>query len=190
MDIPQRVSEAKVLKEDGVKLFQTKDYLNAVTKFEEGFSLVDKTSPKDINQDVKDIQLSLLLNMSNCYNNLKNYSKTIKTVEKALKVKENAKSYYYRGIAYANLDEFSFAEEDYNSLSKLVPQDDPGVTNLKNLIEQRKSQKETKEKVFLKNCLKIRFMMIHLSLKKHVTYQSRLIMKIRKFILIYRLAMI
>ena len=65
------------------------------------------------------------------------------------------KSYYYRGTAYAYLDEFDKANEDYNKLIELMKSsNDPGVISLRQLIDSRKQNKENKEKEKMKNIFK------------------------------------
>jgi len=154
MDLPEKMALARKLKDEGVGLFGLKDFKNAVAKFEEGFSFLDKLSPNESTQDATDLKLSLLLNMSNCYNNLKQYDLTTKKIAEALKLKENPKCYYYRGVANANLEEIENAEEDFKRLVDLVPQSDPGVAFLKNLIEEKKKLKEKKTKSMFKSFLK------------------------------------
>jgi peptidylprolyl isomerase len=154
MDLPEKISNAKKLKDEGVSLFSQKNYSEAVAKFEDGYSYLEKTSFKELTSEAKDLILSLLLNMSNCYNNLKKYSQTVKHIQEALKVKESPKCYYYSGIANANLEEFESAENDYSKLVSLVPADDPGVKSLRNLINEKKVSKETKSKNLYKSFLK------------------------------------
>jgi peptidylprolyl isomerase len=147
LDISERVSTAKQLKEEGIKLFKEKNFADAAFKFEEGYSFVDKTSPKDTTEEVKELCISLLLNMSNCYNNLKQYEATIKKTTEAIKLKQYlAKAHYYRGIAYANTGEIEKAEEDYKVLVILVAEGDQGVLNLRKLIDEKKAQKSKSEK--------------------------------------------
>lgn len=154
MDLPEKMALSKKLKDEGVAFFQQKDYKNAVAKFEEGLTYLENLSPKEATQESKDLTLSLLLNMSNCYNNLKQYELTRKKVGEALKLKENPKCYYYRGVANANLEEIESAEEDFKKLATLVAQNDPGVAYLKSLIDEKRTQKEKKAKSMFKSFLK------------------------------------
>ena len=78
LDPPEKIAKAQKLKDEGVALFKEKNFKEASEKFEQG----------------------LLLNLANCYNNLKEYQKTIDKCEKAIKIKENPKCYYYRGVNY------------------------------------------------------------------------------------------
>jgi peptidylprolyl isomerase len=154
LDLPEKIANAKKLKEEGVQLFGQKSFADAVNKFEEGYSYLEKTSSKELTQEAKDLALSLLLNMSNCYNNLKQFDQTKKRIKEALNFKENAKSYYYRGVAHANLEEFTNAEEDYNKLTSLVSVDDPGVKFLRSLIDEKRKEQQKKEKSMFKSFFK------------------------------------
>ena len=105
---------------------------------------------------MKKLKISLLLNICNCNNKIKNYPKTIEISNKVEKIDpSNIKIYYYRGNANAYLDEFEKAYEDYNKLyEKIENKNDPGVIALKNLIDERKKTKESKQKSRLKNLFK------------------------------------
>lgn len=154
MDLPEKIALAKKFKEEGVALFQAKNFTQASVKFEEGYSYLDKVSSKELTNEAKDLSMSLLLNMSNCFNNLKEYEKTLKKIKEALSIKENPKCYYYQGVANANLDEFENAENDYKKLISLIAPEDPGCKFLKSLIDDRKILKEKKSKTLYKNFFK------------------------------------
>ena len=154
MDLPEKVAFAKKAKEEGVALFSQKKFQDAVGKFEDGYSYLDKTSSKELTTEAKDLVMSLLLNMSNCYNNLKQFESTLKKTNEALKIKENPKCYYYSGVANANLDDFEAAEADYVKLTGLIGNEDPGCKFLRNLIDERRSNKEKKSKSMYKSFFK------------------------------------
>ena len=153
MDLPEKIHLSTKLKDEGVALFKDKKFAEAKKKFEEGHSYFEKLSERDHTDQVKDKILSLLLNLANCQNNLKEYGDTIKTVDQALKIKETAKCYYYRGNAFLALESFDLAELDYNQLKKLLPGDDTADTCLKQL-QQKKHQHENKEKGMFKSMFK------------------------------------
>lgn len=154
IDIKERIKTSKSLKDEGIALFKEKRFADATFKFEDAYSYLDKTSKKEITNEITDLLVSLLLNMSNCYNNLRQFESTRKKSTDALKLKDNAKAYYYRGIANANLEEIEKAENDYKKLSELVPKDDPGVANLRNIIDEKQKQKTKKEKTLFKSFFK------------------------------------
>lgn len=156
MDTKEKKERALLIKEEGVKLFKEKDYKNAVEKFKEALTYIDKVNEHEMNEEIKTIKISLMLNACNCYNRLNEYTETIKMSENVIAVKnDNAKCYYYRGMANAYLDEFDKANEDYNKLIEILKDEkDPGVQALRQLIDTRKSTKESKEKAKYKNIFK------------------------------------
>jgi len=156
MGINEKFEMAKKLKGDGVDNFKKNEYENAIKNFEESDKFIEKINEKDITEEMKKLKISLLLNICNCNNKIKNYPKTIEIANKVEKIDpSNLKIYYYRGNANAYLDEFEKAYEDYNKLlEKIENKNDPGVIALKNLIDERKKTKESKQKSRLKNLFK------------------------------------
>ena len=156
MGINEKFEMAKKLKSDGVENFKKNEYENAIKNFEESDKYIEKINEKDITEEMKKLKISLLLNICNCNNKIKNYPKTIEIANKVEKIDpSNLKIFYYRGNANAYLDEFEKAYEDYNKLyEKIENKNDPGVIALKNLIDERKKTKESKQKSKLKNLFK------------------------------------
>lgn len=155
MDLPEKVNLATKFKEEGVAFFKQQKFKEARAKFEEGYSYFDKLEERDNTDEVKNLTLSLLLNISNCSNNLKDYNLTIGKVNSALKIKsDNPKCYYYRGLAYMNLDRFGEAEDDFRKLKELLPQNDNTADNCFTQLNQRKIEEEKKQKTRYKSLLK------------------------------------
>jgi len=153
MDLPEKLHFSTKLKDEGVNLFKAQKYEEAKKKFEEGLSYFDKLPERDQTDQVKEKQLSLLLNLSNCHNNLKEYQNTIKRVGEALKIKDTAKCYYYRGNAHLSLESFDLAESDFNKLKELLP-GDPTADNCLAQLKNKRIQIEHKEKSLYKNFMK------------------------------------
>ncbi len=154
MDYPEIISLAKKYKEEGIKLFQEKKFEDAISKFDEANSYLEAIGKSHETDESKELLVSLLLNTSNCYNNLKQWDKTVKKVEEVLNIKEHPRCYYFRGVAYTNLEDFKKAREDLEKLKKLVLENEPGVNYLKNLIEEKQIEKEKREKSLYKSFLK------------------------------------
>ena len=100
LDPPEKIAKAQKLKDEGVALFKEKNFKEASEKFEQGYSFLENLGSMEITNDISEKRSNLLLNLANCYNNLKEYQKTIDKCEKAIKIKENPKCYYYRGVNY------------------------------------------------------------------------------------------
>ena len=98
LELPERINFSQKYKDEGVALFKEKKYKEASEKFEEGYSYVENITDTDVNDELNEKRASLLLNLANCYNNLKDYRNTIDKCDKALLIKENPKCYYYRGV--------------------------------------------------------------------------------------------
>ena len=129
MDTNEKEEMAKKLKEEGVEYFKKQEFEKAIEKFKESDSYIIKINEK---------------------------AETVKVANEVINLtKDNMKSYYYRGTAYAYLDEFEKANEDYNKLIELMKSsNDPGVISLRQLIDSRKQNKENKEKEKMKNIFK------------------------------------
>jgi peptidylprolyl isomerase len=98
LDLPEKISFAQKYKDEGVALFKEKKFTEASEKFEEGYSYLENLGNVEITNEITEKRSALLLNLANCYNNLKEYSKTIQKCDLAVKIKENPKCYYYRGV--------------------------------------------------------------------------------------------
>jgi peptidylprolyl isomerase len=126
MDYPEIMANAKQLKEDGIKFFQEKKFDEAILKFDEGFSFMDAIDKNSKTPESQELTQSFLLNMSNCFNNLKQWDKTVKKIKSALEIKDHPRAFYFRGVALANLEEFELANTDLEKLKTLVPENEPG----------------------------------------------------------------
>ena len=154
MDYPELIALAKKAKEEGIKLFQEKKFDDAILKFDDGFLNLDSIDKSQQTDESNELTVSLLLNISNCSNNLKQWDRTFKNVEKVLQIKEHPRCYYFRGIAHTHLENFEKAKEDLEKLKNLMPENEPGVNYLKNLIVEKQKEKEKREKSLYKSFLK------------------------------------
>lgn len=98
MDLKEKIEQSAKIKDEGVALFKEKNYYEASAKFEDGLSYLENLGSNETTDEINDRRLILLLNWANSLNNLKQYKSTIKKIEKALKIKEHPKCYYYRGV--------------------------------------------------------------------------------------------
>jgi peptidylprolyl isomerase len=155
MDYPEKLSRAKMIKNEGVEKFKEKDIEWAVEKFQKALKYATGFDGKNEEQlEGFNLLITLLTNLANCYNHLKNYEKVLQFTEQAIKLKPNAKLFYFRIIASANLGNISEAEKNYNELKKLVKEDDEGIKYVKNLIDKNKQSKTIEQKKFSKNIFK------------------------------------
>ena len=154
MDYPEIIATSKKLKEEGIKFFQEKKFNDAIIKFDEAASFLETLDEHTATEESKDLHLSCILNMSNCFNNLKQWDNTIKKVQKALEIKEHPRAFYFRGVAYANIEEIEKSKNDLEKLKTLVKENEQGAIFLKNLIEEKTKNKEKREKSLYKSFLK------------------------------------
>ena len=101
LDLPEKISFAQKYKDEGVALFKEKKFKEASEKFEEGYSYLENLGNVEITNDIHEKRSALLLNLANCYNNLKEYEKTVQKCDLAVKIKENPKAFYYRGVLFS-----------------------------------------------------------------------------------------
>lgn len=156
MDTKEKVDRANEIKVVAATEYKQNEFQNAITKFKEAFTFIEKIPDKEIVGDIFKLKVSLLLNQCNCHNRLKQYDESIKVANEVIRIdNESAKGHYYRGVAYANLDEFEKAENDYKKLVEILKADnDAGVIALKNMIDSRQKEKNEKEKNRMKSLLK------------------------------------
>lgn len=156
MDTNEKMNISKKYKEEGVTMFKQAKYVDAIDKFKEGISYLDKVPQHEVTADITTLKVSQMLNICNCSNKIKDYMNTIKTANDVVTIQnDNVKAFYYRANAYAYLDEFDNAEGDYVKLVELMKnENDPGVIALRKLIDVRKKEKENKDKSKYKSIFK------------------------------------
>ena len=135
MDFPEKLSRAKMIKNEGVEKYKENDFEWAAEKFEKALKFVLDFDKNEDQIEGFNLLITLLTNLSNCYNHLKNYEKVMKFTEQAMKLKPNAKIYYFRSIASVKIGNLIEAEKNLNELKKLTNENDEGILYVKNLIE-------------------------------------------------------
>ncbi len=156
MSFEEKLSFALSKKAEGVELYKRKVFLEAFIAFDvaAGYLLTEK----ELDQKSKDLLISLLLNISNCANNLEKYDITIVKCSYILSsIKKHPKAFYLRGIAYCNLSSdvnLQNAQNDLNELKLLISNDDQGIMFLESLIKDKRQQIEQSEKSLFKSFFK------------------------------------
>lgn len=155
MDFPEKLSRAKMLKNEGVEKYKENEFEIAAEKFLKSIEFVKNSDEKNEDQiEGFNLLITLLTNLSNCYNHLKNYEKVMKFTEQALKLKPNAKNYYFRSIASVNIGNLNEAEKNLTELKKFLNENDEGIKYVQNLIENQKKIQNVNKKKFSKNIFK------------------------------------
>ena len=159
MDYPEKIARAKQIKEKGSNKYKQNDFLYAKYFYEKAIKYLDNL---DINDDEQEdginLLCSILSNLCNCFNKLKDNNSVIEYATKGLNLQKLPKYYYFRAIAYVNKNEIDFALNDLDKLKELLKKDkknidDEGVKYILQLIENKKNEDIKENKKFSKNLL-------------------------------------
>ena len=147
MDYPEKIARAKQIKEKGSNKYKQNDFLYAKYFYE-----------KAIQEDGINLLCSILSNLCNCFNKLKDNNSVIEYATKGLNLQKLPKYYYFRAIAYVNKNEIDLALNDLDKLKELLKKDkknidDEGVKYILQLIENKKNEDIKENKKFSKNLL-------------------------------------
>jgi len=159
MDYPEKIARAKQIKEKGSNKYKQNDFLYAKYFYEKAIKYLDNL---DINDDEQEdginLLCSILSNLCNCFNKLKDNNSVIEYATKGLNLQKLPKYYYFRAIAYVNKNEIDLALNDLDKLKELLKKDkknidDEGVKYILQLIESKKNEDIKENKKFSKNLL-------------------------------------
>ena len=159
MDYPEKVARAKQMKIKGNDKFKQNDFLYAKFFYLKGINYLQNL---DINDDEQEdginLLCSLLSNLCNCFNKLKDNNSVIEYATKGINIQQLSKWYYFRAIAYVNKYEIDLALNDLEKLKELLKkdkknEDDEGVKFILKLIESKKNEDINENKKFSKNML-------------------------------------
>ena len=159
MDYPEKIARAKQIKEKGSNKYKQNDFLYAKYFYEKAIKYLDNL---DINDDEQEdginLLCSILSNLCNCFNKLKDNNSVIEYATKGLNLQKLPKYYYFRAIAYVNKNEIDLALNDLDKLKELLKKDkknidDEGVKYILQLIENKNNEDIKENKKFSKNLL-------------------------------------
>ena len=126
-DPAYQLQEFDMIKAEGNELFRLKEYSSAMDTYvtcyerlEQFWGKVDKVP--EIKQDYFDLQISLLVNMSQCELKVRNFQASIKRCNQALALRPSkAKALFIRGKAFSALGQDDEALESFLKALKLDP---------------------------------------------------------------------
>ena len=159
MDYPEKVSRATQMKLKGSDKYKQNDFLYAKFFYLKGIKYLENLDVTDDEQEDGVILLcSLLSNLCNVFNKLKDNNSVIDFATKGIKIKQLPKYYYFRAIAFTNKNEIELAMNDVDKLKELLKKDkksenDEGIKYILNLIEKQKSNDIKENKKFSKNMI-------------------------------------
>ena len=157
MSYDEKIEKAKIIKEEGVEKFKAGNYIEARNKFEKAVKYLDKFVNKEAENEKEGCQLyqSVLTNLCNCCNKLKEYYALISHAKLGIKINDKLpKLFYFRTIAYAHISEIEKAEKDIQSLENLLSDEEKktaGLDYLKQMVEKKKIELNTRIKKFSKS---------------------------------------
>jgi peptidylprolyl isomerase len=120
MNDTEREQEATKLKEEGTKLFQTKEFARAIALYNDGAELVESIELCD------GLYTACKLNAAQAAINIQDYASAVTYATEALKKDEtNVKAYYRRGVARNHLGLSEEAMLDLQATLELDPENKP-----------------------------------------------------------------
>ena len=159
MDYPEKVSRATQMKLKGSDKYKQNDFLYAKFFYLKGIKYLESLDITDDEQeDGVNLLCSLLSNLCNVFNKLKDNNSVIDFATKGIKIKQLPKYYYFRAIAFTNKNEIELAMNDVDKLKELLTKDkknenDERIKYILNLIEKQKSNDIKENKKFSKNMI-------------------------------------
>ena len=159
MDYPEKVARAKQMKIKGNDKFKQSDFLYAKFFYLKGINYLQNLDITDDEQEEGiNLLCSLISNLCNCFNKLKDNNSVIEYATKGINIQQLSKLYYFRAIAYVNKYEIDLALNDLEKLKELLKkdkknEDDDGVKYILKLIEDKKNEDIKENKKFSKNML-------------------------------------
>ena len=152
MNYEEKLAKAKELKGKGVEKYKIGDISIARDFFTRAIAYLEDMDNNNVKEtEGIELYVTILSNLCNCFNRLKEYGSVINLASKGLKIKELPKLYYFRALAYANNEEINLSKKDLNSLKKILGQEsnkDEGIKYVEVLIEEK--QKEINDYITIK----------------------------------------
>ena len=113
----ERAEKANKLKAEGTALFQKKDFVKAVMKYQDAanYSVGEGISGNDVPENERALYVSCWSNVAMCFLKTKDWSDCIHACNTVLEIDDeakNIKALYRRGFAYMNMGMFAEAKED------------------------------------------------------------------------------
>lgn len=140
MSVEEKIQAALDEKEKGNESFKKKNLTEAIAAYREGLCFLEHSDQWSEQQQTQkaSVEVSLRLNLSNCYLKTGEFAQAIDEASQALKLDEgNSKAWYRRGVARAAFGLLEEARTDLASAARLDPKN----------VEIRNELKKCKEKL-------------------------------------------
>ena len=139
-------------KNEANELFSDKNYRHAAARYAKALTHCTKffdLSPEE-EKEVKDVKLSLYLNIALAYIKLEKLDNALQNCNDALMLDEsNVKALYRRASVFYQKRKFDDAVKDLTEAAKLAPED-KAVAKLRGLVDQQITKQKKKEKAMAK----------------------------------------
>jgi len=150
---PERMRMVVKNKEEGNELFKDGNWRPAAARYVKALSHASKffdLSPDD-EKEVKEVKISLYMNLAKCYLKMDNLDKMLSNCNDALSYDaENAKALYMRAFCYEKKGHFDKAEADLKIALSKNSEDQPSVKLMERVKAQLKREKEKEKKMWSK----------------------------------------
>ncbi|CDI87887.1 peptidyl-prolyl isomerase, putative [Eimeria praecox] len=160
MSVEEKIQAALDEKEKGNDAFKKKNLPEATAAYREGLCYLEHSEQWTEQQQIQkqSVEVSLRLNLSNCYLKTGEYAQAIDEASAAIKLDEkNSKAWYRRGVARAAFGFLDEARCDLASAARLDPRNVEIRNELKKckekLEEVRRKEKSTFGAMFTKCAL-------------------------------------
>ncbi|CDJ58433.1 peptidyl-prolyl isomerase, putative [Eimeria maxima] len=160
MSVEEKIQSALDEKEKGNNYYKKKNINEALAAYKEGLSYLDHADQWTEQQQIhkNSVEVSLRLNLSNCYLKTGEFAQAIDEASAAIKLDEkNSKAWYRRGVARAAFGFLDEARNDLTAAARLDPRNVEIRNELKKckekLEEVRKKEKSTFGAIFSKVAL-------------------------------------
>ncbi|KRX00393.1 hypothetical protein PPERSA_03614 [Pseudocohnilembus persalinus] len=156
--VDEQLNEAERYKQSGNEQFKQQNYKEAFKNYHKVLLLVngfatkqnefhkyDKKSQEmteEQQERIENLKQTTYLNMAQIDLNNKNYDKAIMRANKSLEIKESAKGYYRRGLAYLEKNDSYNARQDIEKLRQL----DPSFNQIQFLLNRVKKLEAASDK--------------------------------------------
>ncbi|XP_026194563.1 peptidyl-prolyl cis-trans isomerase FKBP62 [Cyclospora cayetanensis] len=160
MSVEEKIQAALDEKEKGNEAFKRKNLAEATAAYREGLCFLEHSDQWSEEQQIQkcSVEVSLRLNLSNCFFKTGEFAQAIDEATAALKLDEkNSKAWYRRGVARAAFGLLDEARTDLASAARIDPKNVEIRNELKKckekLEEVRKKEKTTFGAIFTKVAL-------------------------------------
>ncbi|EEB18988.1 FK506-binding protein, putative [Pediculus humanus corporis] len=151
MDSSEKLSQAELYKEKGIKYFKEEKYLQAANFFKDSLNYI--SSDVGFSEDEETLRNRLLiavrLNLAITYLKLNQNYEAIKECDEALKLdSNNIKGYFRRGQAYFNISEPDKAKLDFEAVLKIEPNNKLASSQILACCRKISEQKKIEQKFY------------------------------------------